>query len=318
MKKYSYRLFLSCEHLFPIFPICLTAERYTKYEYEFDDTVYVREWGMPGDSGDGDEGLRPLPDHIYLCYAGRVEMEEYSIDHVLPDIDDTWMKYQISGVSLFSQVLVGIAPFGRSACWLWGEKKSVVISWVKSGEVEKLQDESREELLKGYDEAKENFRLNGLPDRNLYDGYMQKFRYRYVTELDESFTFDYIEEALFDGSHDKLHDGGLMSYHDAAKPKKLILSWHIEKSIYSAYFWFDEVQMRKAFEVCFSGKTDADADFIIRINPEQNMYGVALFRYGTAEPYEFPEDGYQLIVFRNDFEVFSSDNFSQNDGDWLW
>jgi len=241
-----------------------------------------------------------------------------SIDHVLPDIDDIWMKYQMSGVSLFSQVLVGIAPYGQSACWLWGEKKSVVISWVKAGGVEVLQGKSREKLLERYGEAAENFRLNGLPDRNLYDGYMQKFRYRYVTELDERFTFDCIEEALFDGSHDKLHDGGLMKYHDAAKPKKLALSWHVEKAVYCAYFWFDEVQMRKAFEVCFNGKIDSDADFFIRIDPEQNLYGLALFRYGMAEPYEFPEDGYQLIVFKNDFEAFSSDNFSQSDGAWSW
>jgi hypothetical protein len=52
--------------------------------------------------------------------------------------------------------------------------------------------------------------------------------------------FEYIEEALFDGTHDKLHDDGLLKYHEAGKPQKLAAKWHIRKSEYTAYFWFED------------------------------------------------------------------------------
>ena len=60
--------------------------------------------------------------------------------------------------------------------------------------------------------------------------------------------FDYIEETLFDGTHDKLHDGGLLKYHQAGKPKKLAIKWNIGKSEYSAYFWFEDEGIREVFD----------------------------------------------------------------------
>lgn len=38
--------------------------------------------------------------------------------------------------------------------------------------------------------------------------------------------FEFIEEALFDGTHDKLHDDNLLKCHEAGKPKKLAIKWH--------------------------------------------------------------------------------------------
>ena len=129
---------------------------------------------------------------------------------------------------------------------------------------------------------------------------------------------DYIEEALFDGTHDKLHDGGLLHYHEAGKPKKLAMKWHIKKSEYTAYFWFEDEAIRTIFDKFYGLHPDTKTDFIIHIDPEKKKYELSLFRYGLPEPRIIPEDAYQLIVFKNKFEHFRSDNFDQPRGAWIW
>lgn len=163
---------------------------------------------------------------------------------------------------------------------------------------------------------------------------MKQFTYRYVIryerwddgeekweryEEDElQPEFDYIEEMLYDGTHDKLHDGGLLKYHEAGKPKKLALAWHIKKSEYTAYFWFEDERIREVFNRFYGAHPDTKTDFIIRIDPEKRKYELALYRYGLKEPYTIPEDAYQILVFKNKFEDYRSDNYNQERGAWIW
>ena len=130
--------------------------------------------------------------------------------------------------------------------------------------------------------------------------------------------FDYIEEALFDGTHDKLHDDGLLKYHEAGKPKKLAVKWHIKKTEYVAYFWFEDERIREVFDKFYGAHPDTKTDFIIRIDTENKKYELALYRYGLKEPQIIPEDVYQLLVFKNKFEDYRSDNYDQERGAWIW
>ena len=93
---------------------------------------------------------------------------------------------------------------------------------------------------------------------------MNQFTYRYLVAFenlneDVKPELGFIEEMLYDGTHDKLHDGGLMKYHEAGKPKKLAIKWYIKKIEYSAYFWFDEIGIRTVFDKFYG------ACFIIRL-----------------------------------------------------
>lgn len=130
--------------------------------------------------------------------------------------------------------------------------------------------------------------------------------------------FDYIEEMLYDGTHDKLHDGGLMQYHKAGRPKKLAIRWHIKKVEYLAHFWFEDDRIREVFDKFYGAHPDTKTDFIIRIDSEQRKYELALYRYGLKEPQIIPEDVYQLIVFKNKFEDYRSENYNQEHGAWIW
>lgn len=130
--------------------------------------------------------------------------------------------------------------------------------------------------------------------------------------------FSHIEQILFDGTHDKLHDGGLLKYHNAGKPKKLAIKWHIKKAEYAAYFWFEDEQICSIFERFYGAHPETKTDFIIRIDAENKKYELALYRQGLKEPQIIPEDAYQLIVFKNKFEDYRSENYNQERGAWIW
>ena len=163
---------------------------------------------------------------------------------------------------------------------------------------------------------------------------MQQFTYRYLylfehwdkdnhkwykTNQDEvAPTFDNIEELLVDGTFDKLHDDGLFNYHQAGKPKKLVVKWHIKKSEYTAYFWFEDEEIRAVFDRFYGAHPDTKTDFMIRIDSENNKYELALYRDGLNEPQKISESVYQLLVFKNKFECYRSENYNQERGAWIW
>lgn len=181
---------------------------------------------------------------------------------------------------------------------------------------------------------KENIERIGLPPRNLYNKYMQQFCYRYLPvyerfnadegkwqkyKKDETVPeFEFIEEALFDGTHDKLHDDNLLKCHESGKPKKLAIKWHKKKTEYVAYFWFEDEKIREVFDKFYGAHPDTKTDFIIRIDVENKKYELALYRYGLKEPQVIPEDVYQLLVFKNKFEDYRSENYNQERGAWIW
>jgi len=157
------------------------------------------------------------------------------------------------------------------------------------------------------------------------------YTYRYQIQFKEDenvLVFDYIEEALYDGTHDKLHDGGLMKYHEAGEPKKLKVQFHVGGETeegkkrplqeYTAYFWFEDERIRDVFDRFYGAHPNTKTDFIIKIDSERNKYQVAMYRYGLKEPMVLADDVYQLIVFRNKFECYRSDNYNQPRGAWIW
>lgn len=243
-----------------------------------------------------------------------------------------------------SLFIVGMAPYGGIAFWLSNPQKSVLIEWGKAENSKKkyfefipayenipLHDICKRYINNDYI-AYKNLQANGLPSHNLFENYMKQFMYRYQVLFEhwdeekwqrhyeeETITeFDYIEEALFDGTHDKLHDGGLLKYHQAGKPKKLAIKWHIGKSEYTAYFWFEDEVIRSIFDRFYGQHPETKADFIIRIDSDKNKYELALYHSGLREPKVMSETAYQLIVFKNRFEYYRSENYNQPRGAWIW
>lgn len=309
------------------------------------------EWGSPNRLYVLSDSTEGVPTIIHMVWLSATEKcfysitSELSVSKMIEAFKTTFDNYDEQS---YEYIVVGLAPFGKTAIWIHGDKKSTLIDWLE-GEFLDIDFESvfqKEEnqtlpslcqsILEENIEAKQNLATNGLPPRDLFDNYMKQFTYRYLplfehwdedeqrwlkyTEEEQATQpqFDYIEEALYDGTHDKLHDGGLLNYHQAGKPKKLAVKWHIKKSEHAAYFWFEDEMIRSIFDRFYGLHPDTKTDFILHFDPTKNKYQLSLYRYGLREPQILPEESYQLIVFKNKFEHFRSENYDQPRGAWIW
>ncbi len=326
--------------------------------FEADDALeipkkypYQGEWGQPISTHLLEREDYPVPGLIDMVWISIVERKFYSLVQKLPverleklfgqTDDDT-------GEPLFEHIVVGMAPYGGVALWTHGSKKASLVAWMHGEETQVEMkdfspmnpdvtlDENCDFYINNDSRVKENLETNGLPPRDLFDNYMKQFTYRYLPlfehwdedeekwqpyteeEQETQPELDYIEEALYDGTHDKLHDGGLIQYHEAGKPKKLAVKWHIKKSEYVAYFWFEDEAIRAIYDKFYGIHPETKTDFIIHIDSIKKKYQLSLFRYGLQEPRVVSDDAYQLIVFKNKFEHFRSENYNQPQGAWIW
>lgn len=87
---------------------------------------------------------------------------------------------------------------------------------------------------------------------------------------------------------------------------------------YYAFYWMCVYNITEIFERFYGAHPDTKTDFIIRIDAENKKYELALYRQGLKEPQIIPEDAYQLLVFKNKFEDYRSDNYNQERGAWIW
>lgn len=301
------------------------------------------EWGGEVNRFYMDNDCYEKPDHIKLIYLSYSECKFYSI---MAQLSPTTIKNFSNTYDTDATLLIGLAPLGKVAVWIRNCTKSVIVNWLQGEETNVSMhmffplnpNITLSEYCNSYN--KQNFSIGQIDDRpnrpQLYqfDNYMKQFTYRYLQVFEKwdkdkerwlkyeegevAPEFDYIEEALYDGTHDKLHDGGLMKYHQAGKPKKLRVQWYIKKSEYTAYFWFEDERIREVFDKFYGAHPDTKTDFIIRIDAERRKYELALYRYGLKEPQIIPEDVYQLLVFKNKFEDYRSENYNQERGAWIW
>lgn len=321
------------------------------YEILQSDTNSI-EWGHPNGMYLLSDQTKGIPLTIDMIWLAITENKMYSITQPLSvskikDAFDTNLSEE--NEPIYQYVVVGIAPYGKVSLWVFGDAKCKLIEWLQGELFEDIDiilafpNHDHKSLINicqsfiNEDKiVRDNLEKNGLPPRDLFDNYMKQFTYRYLPLFehwdkdekkwsnygkDEQETkpqFDYIEEALYDGTHDKLHDGGLLNYHEAGKPKKLAMKWHIKKSEYTAYFWFEDEAIRAVFDRFYGLHPETKTDFIIHIDPMKNKYQLALYRYGLREPQIIPEEAYQFIVFKNKFEHFRSENYDQPRGAWIW
>lgn len=310
---------------------------------------YSGEWGQILSTQILERDTFPMPRVIFVVWLSIVEKKFYLLRDRLQynKLESLWQqKDEKTQEALFTHLVVGMAPYGGVAIWASGNRKSVLEGWHQGEEttvdMETFMGGDSQYSLEEYCDfymnndsgLKENYVQNGLPSRHLFDKYMQQFTYRYLYlfehwdeknnkwnkyEQDETTpSFNYIEELLIDGTYDKLHDNGLLNYHQAGKPKKLSLKWQIKKSEYTAYFWFEDEVIQAIFDRFYGAHPETKTDFMIRIDSDKNKYELALYRYGLKEPQVISESAYQLLVFKNKFECYRSENYNQSKGAWIW
>lgn len=272
------------------------------------------------------------PMQISIEYYSFVEKKNYQCEFSLKDsfFGDILSLFENKDKQQGLLLICGFSFCGKIGFWLSSNNKSCIIGSCLSVTDKRTKEydhfQSIEELRKNfirYDSVIGDIEKGIVDVSKLFENDMNQFTYRYLVAFenlneDVKPELGFIEEMLYDGTHDKLHDGGLMKYHKAGKPKKLAIKWNIEKSEYSAYFWFEEVGIRTVFDKFYGAHPETETDFIIRIDTENQKYELALYRYGLKEPRVIPEDSYQLIVFKNKFEDYRSDYYNQESGAWVW
>ena len=307
------------------------------------------DWGEPISTHLLDRETFPAPFLLDMVWLSLTERRFYSVYERLPQEELESLLAETddqTGEPLYSHLVVGMAPYGGAALWAYGTRKCSLVRWLRGEPVRvamaeflpanpdiRLEDYCADSLG-AVPEASENFELNGLPPQDLYEKYMQQFHYRYqirfgkwngkkdrweeYAEEEVVPVLDSLEELLYDGTHDKLNDGRLLAFHEAGKPWKLAVKWHVRKWEYLAFFWFADAEIRAAFDRFYGSHPETKSDFLLRIDPERNRYEVSMFRPGLQEPFVLPETAFDVLVFRNQFECFRSDNYSQEPDAWLW
>ena len=278
------------------------------------------------------EGNRSTCNGTIVCNEGMLQFVWFSdYEGTIYKSEIEFTKYQQGEYNF----IIGLLPYGIIQIWGQISKKKFLLGYLIS---EKFTNDSEHFSFK-LNELKNREKREGttLLSKSYFLSKLRQFIYRYqvifekweeksigtkckrYNEEEKTITeFEYIEESLFDGTFDKLHDDGLLKYHKAGKPKKLAIKWHIKKSEYTAYFWFEDEKICSIFERFYGAHPDTKTDFIIRIDAENKKYELALFRQGLKEPQIIPEDAYQLLVFKNKFEDYRSDNYNQERGAWIW
>jgi hypothetical protein len=288
-----------------------------------------------------------VPNRIDIVWLSLVEKKFYSLEAELPEelIENSLKEVDIhTHKPLYSYVIVGMAPNGGIALWLYGNQKSKLITWEHAESVNVdmkfflMKDTQTtveaycEETLKAHPEINQYVSHHAASSIFKYDQYMQQFSYRYVVKFEQwtgkewaapkdeeaVFILDSLSEKLFDGTFDKLHDGNLLKYHQAGIPQKLILRWHCNKDEYMAHLWFEEQKAVTLFNRSYDSILGVNTDFVIHIDFEKQKFEVGLAKYDLKKVELIPDDAFQFIVFKNEFESFRSANYNQPHGSWIW
>ena len=240
--------------------------------------------------------------------------------------------------SLFT-LLIGLGNQGEIALWLHHDSKCFLLLYAHGVNI---TDKMTNEMI-----FKEDFisvagkHINSIEelcedDMNKYpkgfifkdkvkdciENRMKQYTYRYVVEINKTVEELAINDCLFDGTFDKTLKNELQSYHEAGKVRKLLIRW-IEKNSeevdeFSVFYWMNEVEITRIFERFYGVHPESKTDFIIRVDAENKKYELSLYRQGLKEPLILPDSAYQLIVFKNKFEYYRSENYNQPDGAWIW
>lgn len=299
------------------------------------------EWGVPQTIFD--EGfIVKNPRVIDLIYISLLESIEY---HVKVEIDkkgfiEIYKKTIVASAGQEPILVLGFAPFGVISLWLYNANvcnKLIISSTIK--EKKNLDINQNKDILRihsNYIEFDNEYSFycenSDLIRHSLVHKYEHLYNYRYLfttKRLDgiklssslfdtEGFSVEYIKAKRFCGSIKTFNIDDFDTYQKAGVPEKITIKWTLGDSVYSAYLWFNEDDIFSVFDKIWGTHREISADILFYINsvePEMELY---LNRYGLHSPFKLNRKCYQLIAFKDGFELFRSENYDQSVGAWMW
>ena len=216
---------------------------------------------------------------------------------------------------------------GKLYVWLISPERSILVKGIIIREIDidyTLSDNSwyrtKEEVQKTYNAKSAEYRKRILIMHSNFDMLFKQYTLRFVPIFSErSLTLRCsLDTRSYDGCRSTLQNADFREYHEMGRPKNLAVRWKEGKSEYSAYFWFDESCIRKSFELFCGENTNIKIEFLIQIDLEHRQFELMLHNQDSKKLLLIPNETYQLLVFKNKFEEYRSENYNQKCGAWLW
>ena len=183
--------------------------------------------------------------------------------------------------------------------------------------VEYTQNEYWDLVLKGFEKAYENYQKNGLPDRMLYERYMQKFNYNISIRFeDEDAEFDGIELYYYNGENNLNNTGEHTLNIMRAKPNKIVLKWKVGLTEYGAYFWTDENKIIETFTNFYGNDTQKEGNLLIEVGKSNENF--TFFLQNDFLRIEIPFEEIEAIIFKDKYESYRSPNYIRPQGGWRY
>lgn len=297
------------------------------YSYPF-----ATKWGEAVSMHIYDEKEFPIPSYIDMVWLSIVENQFYSIEEKLPSerMEELFKQKDAKGNPIYDYIIVGMAPFGNIAIWLAGNQKQTEIAWLKAEAIDVEMEDfcpstilNRENYVKNVLEnskaAYNNFVENGLPPCDLYQNYMARFNYRIEPVFeDEQAELQGVDIWYFNGEFDTNMTDEFSKYQMRAKPQKLVVHYKVGKAKYNAYIWFDDIKIKESFGCFYSMYESINAvELILNISKSNKEYHISISSKERSEndenfkPYELFKDCFEIIVFKNKFESYRSENYKK-------
>ena len=294
-------------------------------------------WGYPASVSEIYSVFFPAPDSINIIWFSFVENQFYSLSSALPKERINGLLGEISQKTKepqYNYLIAGMAPFGRIAIWLRGKAIGTEVAWLQaepidisiqdlSPRLKYTQDEYRDLILgsNGRKDAYENLLKNGLPDRILFEHYMQRFNYRIIPQFeDEDAAYECIHIDYYNGEYmapsiSKEHQdyrnarSGEHEFAMRGMPHKIILSWRIGETEYSGYFWTNEATIIDLFNASYGNIPSQERDLLIEIGRSNNKFRISLQK--DTHKTEIAAGDIQIYVSKDYHEYYRSPNLGK-------
>jgi len=290
-------------------------------------------WGQSSATHILNNSLFPAPNSIDIIWLSLAENQFYSLEAALPKEKIESLLAEIDGDTKkqkYELIIAGMAPYGGLAVWLSGRGIKTEVAWLQAEPTEvawkdfspsphsryKTREEYVENRFKECEDAYENFQKNGLPDRMLFERYMQKFNYRITPKFEnKEAVFTKINLFYYNGELNTTNSGEHALNAMRGKPYKIVLKWSIGKTEYGGYFWTDEKKIIETFANFYGDDTQKEGNLVIEIGKSNDQFNFFL-QDDTMVELPFVDD-VQIMVFKNKYESFRSDNYDRPPGSWM-
>ena len=293
---------------------------------------YPREWGRP--SGSDYNCLYSAPDSIHIAWLSIVEKKFYSLSAPLPQeiikraMEKAYKERDRDDeLPVRVYLIAGMAPYGGLAVWLQENNERTEIAWLQGEEADidfsefkhgegSVEQYCELELRANNDIAYANLKENGLPGKEIFNHYMEKFNYRLVPEFeDENAELDHIEMMYYNGERSWWKSEDYKLNRMRGKPYKISVIWDVGKSHYQAYFWTDEKKIIDVFAEFYSDNPAKESELVVEVGAGNDIY--KLFLRDDSVSVEILWDDLEIFVIENDY-VFLRHNSTRTGNEWMF